>query len=101
MKHENMSWEILDAIKDTYYSNTKNSKELIRDCLLYLKEINNSNDKKLDYQIEDWLKENNFCINCGEELQAYDWYERHTELDGNIVENFTTMYCPYCDKYYY
>lgn len=99
MKCENMSWEILEVIKD-YDDGTEEGKELVRDCLIYLKELNNFKDSKLDEQILDWFNENEYCIKCGCKLQKYVEEEVHDELETRDVEYITIWHCPICDKYY-
>ena len=96
MKCEKMHWEILEAIKDTYDDGTKEGKELIRDCLFYLKELNNFKDEKLDEQIVDWFNDNNYCIDCGCELKYYEYQEPHTELGYVCYETMGIYDCPCC-----
>ena len=99
MKYEKMNWEILEAIKNEYDDGTEEGKELIRDCMLYLKELNNFKDDSLNEQILDWFEANSYCIDCGCKLQAYEWSEAHTELDGNPLEYFSAEFCPNCDEW--
>ena len=93
---EDFSSEVVEIITEYYANDGEEGKELVKDILFYL--YHNTNNDKLQVKIIDWFNTENYCIECGTKLQAYDWYEIHTELEGNPKEWFTTWLCPICDR---
>jgi hypothetical protein len=93
---ENFSSEIVETITEYYANDGKDGKELTKDILLYL--YHTTTDDRLKLRILEWFNKENYCIECGMKLQAYDWCEIHDELEGNPREWFTTWLCPICDR---
>lgn len=92
---EDFSMEVVETITEHYVNDGSDGKELIKDILFYL--YHNTTSDKLHQKILEWFNTENYCIECGTKLLPYDWYETHTELDGNDREWFTTYLCPACD----
>ena len=93
---EDFSIEVVETITDYYSKDGEEGKELTKDILFYL--YHNTNNDKLKQAILDWFNEEQYCIECGEKLQPYEYCETHTELEGNPKEWFTTWLCPVCDR---
>ena len=89
---ENMSIEIVEAIKDYY----EDDKDLIANCLFYM--YHTTNDSLFKLRIEDEMYSLGYCIDCNSELLTYEWEEIHWELDDNYSETFHAKLCPICDK---
>ena len=93
---EDFSIEVVETITDYYSKDGEEGKELTKDILFYL--YHNTNNDKLKQVILDWFNEEQYCIECGEKLQPYEYCETHTELDYNNKEWFTEWLCPVCDR---
>lgn len=93
---ENFALEIVETINEHYYNDGTEGKELIKDMLFYL--YHTTNDDKMKQTILDWFNEEQYCIECGENLQPYEYCETHTELEYNNKEWFTVWLCPVCDR---
>lgn len=103
---EDMSYEILDAIKefaDNYETLSYKEEEYKKDILFYLYHIltdeKERKKSRLVNMISNWFEENDYCINCGSKLQSYEWSETHNELDGSPKEYFSCDVCLNCDKF--
>ena len=92
---EDFSNEVVETIVDHYSNDGEEGKELVKDILFYL--YHNTTNDKLKWKIVEWFNSENYCIECGMKLQAYDWYEIHDELPDQPKEWFTTYLCPICD----
>ena len=92
---EDFSIEVVETITDYYSKDGEEGKELTRDILFYL--YHNTNNDKLRQAILHWFNEEQYCIECGEKLQPYDYCETRTELEYNNQEWFTAWLCPVCD----
>lgn len=92
---EDFSMEVVETITEYYAKDGLEGKELIKDILFYLYHTTTSD--KLQQKILEWFNTENYCIKCGTKLQTYDWYETHTELEGEPKEHFTFYLCPICD----
>ena len=93
---ENFALEIVETINEHYHRDGADGKELIKDMLFYL--YHTTNDDKMKQVILDWFNEEQYCIECGEKLQPYDYCEAHTEFEYNNKEWFTAWLCPVCDR---
>ena len=93
---EDFSVEVVETITDYYSKDGEEGKELTKDILFYL--YHNTNNDKLKQAILDWFNEEQYCIECGEKLQPYEYCEIHTELEYNNKEWFTAWLCPGCDR---
>lgn len=93
---ENFGLEIVETINEHYYRDGIEGKELIKDMLFYL--YHTTNDNKLKEVILDWFNEEQYCIECGEKLQPYEYCEVHDELAYNNREWLTEWLCPVCDR---
>lgn len=93
---EDFSIEVVKTITDYYSKDGEEGKELTKDILFYL--YHNTNNDKLRQAILHWFNAEQYCIDCGEKLQPYEYCETHTELEYNNKEWFTTWLCPKCDK---
>ena len=92
---EDFFFFLVEAITEYYANDGEDGKELTKDILLFL--YHTTNNDRLRCKILEWFNAENYCISCGTKLQAYDWYEIHTELEGDPKEYFTTYLCPICD----
>lgn len=88
---ENMREEVFDAIVSYYDLDFS----LVKDVLYYIYHTTRDVDMKI--KIEDWFYENGWCVNCNSELVLEEFEEIHTELEGNPIEHYHTLLCPYCD----
>lgn len=87
-----LRYELLESVAEYCKDeDIENHKEI----LLYI--YNTTTDKKLKNDIIDWFKENHYCIDCGEKLLQYEYYETHYELEDNYKEYFDVYLCPNCD----
>lgn len=93
---ENFALEIVETINEHYYRDGTDGEELIKDMLFYL--YHTTNDDKMKQTILDWFEKEQYCIECGEKLQPYEYCETHTELKYNNKEWFTAWLCPVCDR---
>lgn len=103
MIDETLRYNLIDIIDEYYASNInennlEDSIEEYKELLFYL--YNTSIDKKLKAIIEDWFKEKNYCIKCGEKLRSYEYREKHDEIEGDFYEYFNVYLCPDCDYAY-
>lgn len=86
-----MILEVLEAIEEYF----KDDPEIAVDCLLYLSAyLDDADADKVRIALEQMSR----CPKCGSELIAYEWDERHTELDDCPKEHFCEYLCPECDK---
>lgn len=88
--------EVVATITDYYSKDGGEGTEIAKDILFYL--YHTTTDDKLKRTIVDWFNEENYCVDCGQKLQAYDYTETHTELYGNLKEYYTAWLCPICDR---
>lgn len=87
-----LRWELLESVAEyCKEEDIENHKEI----LLYI--YNTTTDEKLKNNIIDWFEENHYCIDCGEKLLQYEYYETHYELEDNCKEYFDVYLCPNCD----
>jgi uncharacterized protein with PIN domain len=87
-----LRWELLESVAEyCKEEDIENHKEI----LLYI--YNTTTDEKLKNDIIDWFEENHYCIDCGEKLLQYEYYETHYELEDNYKEYFDAYLCPNCD----
>lgn len=93
---EDFSIEVVETITDYYSKDGEEGKELTKDILFYL--YHNTNNDKLKQAILHWFNYEQYCIECGEKLQPYEYCETHTELEYNNKEWFTEWLCPVCDR---
>lgn len=93
---ENMNSEIIDAVIEYFDDKKEDSKDLIRNCLIWMKE--NSKNITMADRINKWFYENDYCKYCGSEMNEIHIEEIHTEILGNPVEKLIEVYCPKCDR---
>lgn len=83
--------EVIEAL-ESYYCDDK---DVLVDCLLYLKNITCREEDVA--QIEKWFINHHRCYMCGEELVTSEYKEPHPECGPGVCETMTATYCPNCD----
>lgn len=91
---ENMSFEILDAIRDCFNDNNDESNELIATVCHYL--YHTTVDDKMKQGCVEIMNDLEYCITCNTKLISYPYQEYHGEI--NEYENLCAVVCPICDK---
>lgn len=91
---ENMSFEVLDAIRDCFNDNTDESNELIATICHYL--YHTTTDDRMKQGCVEIMNDLQYCIQCGSKMAYYEWSEPHTELDVTEYEIMGTWDCPRC-----
>ena len=89
---EDMSFEILEAIRDTYDDKTESSNELIAKCMFYL--YHTSDNEKLRQGCVEIMNDLNYCIQCGLKMQYYQW-EESRPIGAEILGCYD---CPNCNS---
>ena len=92
-KVENMTWEILDALKDAYCDGTKEGKEVMSAICYFLYTMDDDTMKEACAKM---LGDLGYCLECGSELQSYHYKEYHEEVDA--YETMFATLCPCCDR---
>ena len=89
---ENMSFEILEAIRDTYNDGTEDSNELIAKCAYFL--YHTCNDETLRHDCVEIMNDTHYCLSCGNKMIFYEW----EEVRPIGVEMMGTYDCPICNE---
>ena len=89
---ESFADEIILAVYDKYVDSF-DEKEMM-DILYYL--YHTTTDDNMKRQIIDIFNEKNYCIECGNKMEKYQWSEPHDETDPTSYEEYTVWDCPYC-----
>lgn len=85
---EKFNTEIVSLITESFFDDI----ELTKDTLLYLYKTTNDDDMK--QSILRWFNTNDYCIQCGAEMEYYEVEEYHSEVDA--YETIGCMDCPCC-----
>ncbi len=91
-KEGDFSREIIDLITEDW----KDDKQLVMDALYYL--YHTTTDNVMKSQIKDIFYEEHCCLNCGSQMQYYEYQEPHMELYPVEYETFGCYICPVCSK---
>jgi hypothetical protein len=89
-----MGKEIVEAIKHYYGLATDEERRGCAKALHYLYHITDDNDLRLE--IVNEMNALNYCIECGNKLQWYEWEEPVEELGYVNYELKGAYDCPYC-----
>lgn len=67
---ENFAKETLIAIKEYYIQeNTEEEQELV--VAIFRSLYHNTTDSKMKFEILEYMWDNKFCVDCGQQLQFY------------------------------
>ena len=87
---EGFGKEVVEVVVDSF----NDDKKLVVDMLSYL--YKNTTAEDMQDAIVDFFNAENVCLECGSEMEYYEYKEYHSEVEA--YETMSTYLCPICDR---